>query len=105
MKLKRHIKNHSLAHTVKQFKIKNKSIFLINNLQPVENTSLSGYGAKRDAASADSGEAGTSAIGYPVNQRLQRSRPPHANSQSVTPTLPTSFQLPAISIAQTDQLW
>ena len=40
MKLKRHIKNHSLFHTFKQFKINNKSIFLINSLQLVENIYL-----------------------------------------------------------------
>ena len=41
MKLKHHIKIHSLIHTFKQFKIKNKSIFLINNLQLVENIFIS----------------------------------------------------------------
>ena len=32
MKLKRHIKNHSLIDTFKQFEIKSKTMFLINNL-------------------------------------------------------------------------
>ena len=40
MTLKRHFKNHSVIHTFKQFKIKNKSLFLINNLQLVEHSDI-----------------------------------------------------------------